>query len=1305
MSNGTGDLDVLSENLSSPLVDSSVTFWVRLGSGPALQTVAQARDKTSSLTMWGLLYDPSHHGFYFYPHTDTGSSEIYTGNDSVPLSTWTKVEIDYAAEAAGGAQLYIDGQTQPEWGVTGDYTRSADLQKLQLWDDSTATTDFDDVQIATTTLNAPSAPTGVQDTPRDGAVRLTWNTPQTGGSEITGYQITPYIDGTAQTPILTNSDTTQTVSGLTNGTTYTFTVAAINAVGTGPASASSDGATPLPANTPGAPTAVQGVPGNSAVTLSWTPPADDSGSSISNYQVTPYVNGVAQAPVLTSSSNPSAFISGLTNGTAYTFTVAAINSAGLGSESDPSAAITPQMPVTRYTQTVFSDGFESGDLKAWTGAAGTSSVSVTGLAARSGSFGARIANPPGAYEVIGETLPNAVRDSAVSFWVRVEPGGGLQTLAQARDQSSSQTMWGLLYDGTQQGLYFYPYTSTGSTQIFTGPGSVPTNTWVKIEVDYEASTTGGTQLYIDGQTQSGWGASGDYSRTANLQKLQLWDDSTATTDFDDVKVATPPPDDDTAPDAPNGVQGVARDSAVNLSWTAPSNDGGNPIQTYRITPYIGPSAQTTIVTGSTATNATVTGLKNGTTYTFTVEASNAVGTSADSPLSAPVTPQAATVPGAPSSVQGTSRDSAVGLSWTAPDSDGGGSITGYQITPYIGSTAQTPIVTSTAATSRVVSALTNGTAYTFTVAAINSAGTGAPSSPSGSVTPAAAELPGAPTAVTGTASDGAVKLSWNAPSSDGGSSITGYRITPYIGSTAQTPVVTTDDSTSDKVTGLTDGTAYTFTVAAINSVGTGPDSDPSAAVTPQVLNPIQAENEQPGDPNWGNVTAPNDPDDISGYGSQISINRGQSINFYVTTTAATVNINVYRMGWYDGAGARLMDAMGTFPGVDQPQATPDPTTGMVSENWSKTATLAVPSSWTSGVYLAQLQASNGYGAYIIFIVRDDGGHEPILFQASTNTYEAYNVYGGTSLYNNGPTDTTFPQSQYPHALKVSYDRPFLNGDGAGDFLRWEYPFLRWLEKNGYDAAYTTDVDTDNNATADPITNHKAFLVVGHDEYWSQNMRQNVQNAIAAGVNVAFFAGNESYWQIRYENDTAGTANRVIVGYKDRAEVNQGGGPDPMFGVNNSLVTTDFRDPIVNEPEDAMMGEMFGGETPGDNPQPYVVTNPSSWVFDGTGFTNGTSIPGIVGYEYDHYTGDATTPAGTQVLSSTPLVNQETNQTDTANSTIYTAPSGARVFEAGTIEWSWGLDNFGGNTYVDPGIQRVTSNVLGVFTGTLSIPGS
>jgi hypothetical protein len=367
---------------------------------------------------------------------------------------------------------------------------------------------------------------------------------------------------------------------------------------------------------------------------------------------------------------------------------------------------------------------------------------------------------------------------------------------------------------------------------------------------------------------------------------------------------------------------------------------------------------------------------------------------------------------------------------------------------------------------------------------------------------------------------------------------------------------------------------------------------------------------------------------------------------------------------------------------------------MVTENWTRTATLNVPSSWTTGVYLVRLLSSAGYGSLIFFVVRNDGGHEAIEFQTSVATYQAYNQYGGTSLYNNNTDKSVYTPA---HATKVSFDRPFQEGSGAGQFLWWEYPFVRWLEKNGYDVTYTTDVDT--HANSNPLTNHRAFLAVGHDEYWSKGMRDNVESAIANGVNVGFFAGNESYWQVRFEPNAGGVANRVMVGYKDLADCTTcTGGPDPVFGVDNSQLTVLWRDSRVNRPEQRMMGVQFGGEV---NNADFIVKNASHWVYAGTGWTDGTRVPGIVGYEYDHFYGDADTPANITVLSNTPVINTENNKPDTANATIYTAPSGATVFAAGTIQWSWGLDNFGGTSFVNAGVQKATANILERFTRTPS----
>jgi Abnormal spindle-like microcephaly-assoc'd, ASPM-SPD-2-Hydin len=458
------------------------------------------------------------------------------------------------------------------------------------------------------------------------------------------------------------------------------------------------------------------------------------------------------------------------------------------------------------------------------------------------------------------------------------------------------------------------------------------------------------------------------------------------------------------------------------------------------------------------------------------------------------------------------------------------------------------------------------------------------------------------------------------------------------------------------------------------------------------LNAIQTENSNPGTPGWNDFSAVLNDTTLSGYGSKISVNHGDSIDFYVTTTSSSVSIDIYRTGYYGGVGARKLASLGSFPGVQQPIPTPDPKTGIISCNWTKTTTLNIPSNWVTGVYLAKLTDSKGDSSFIFFVVRNDGGHEAIDFQTSVTTYEAYNTWGGTSLYNNNTNGKIYP---YPHATKVSFDRPFNPGDsnGAGHYLFYEYKFVYWAESQGFDLTYTTDVDTDTNVN--PLTNHKAFLSVGHDEYWSKGMRDNVQNAINAGVNAAFFSANSVYWQIRFEPNAAGVPNRVEVGYKDFAEQTDPPGPDPQWNVNNALVTTTWRDPVVNKPENGLMGVMYEEQV--NQSYPFVVKNASNWVYTGTGFVDGSSVAGIVGYEYDKVWNNGATPSGLTILGNSPVVGNEGVGNSVSNATIYKAASGAWVFAAGTIQWSWGLANIQSNTYANAGIQQMTANILNAFT--------
>ncbi len=277
------------------------------------------------------------------------------------------------------------------------------------------------------------------------------------------------------------------------------------------------------------------------------------------------------------------------------------------------------------------------------------------------------------------------------------------------------------------------------------------------------------------------------------------------------------------PSAPTAVSATPRNGEATVSWTAPANNG-SAITNYIVTPYIGAAAQTAQTFNASATSRVVTGLTNSSVYTFKVAAVNARGTGAQSTASNTVTVGTPAAPPAASAVPGAAQAT---VSWTAP-ANNGSAITGYQVVPIVNGTPQAPRLFASTATSQVITGLTNGTTYTFAVAAVNARGTGLAKT-------TAAITVGAPTApplVTATAGAGKATVTWTAPASNNGAAITNYIVTPFIGGVAQTPVTFNASQLTRQISGLTPGTAYTFTVSAVNSRGTGPASAPSNSATP-----------------------------------------------------------------------------------------------------------------------------------------------------------------------------------------------------------------------------------------------------------------------------------------------------------------------------------------------------------------------------------------------------------------------------------------------------------------------------------------
>ena len=313
----------------------------------------------------------------------------------------------------------------------------------------------------------------------------------------------------------------------------------------------------------------------------------------------------------------------------------------------------------------------------------------------------------------------------------------------------------------------------------------------------------------------------------------------------------------------------------------------------------------------------------------------------------------------------------------------------------------------------------------------------------------------------------------------------------------------------------------TTTMVALAEEG-GPCSPP--------VNPIACENSLPGTPasTW-DITGAGDPS-IQGFATDISVNGGGTVQFKIKTDSTSYEVQIYRLGWYNGDGARLVDTV--EPSASLPQTQDDcawaegPET-LDCATWAVSASWPVPSTAVSGVYIARLHRLDTEGdSHIPFVVRDDASTSPVFFQTSDSTWQAYNAYGGSSFYTGG---------EHGRAYKVSYNRPFATrGDNGGrDFLfANEYPMIRFLERNGYDVSYTTNVDSHRRGNL--IANHDMFLSVGHDEYWSGQQRANVEAARDAGVNLAFFSGNEVFWKTRWEASTDGsnTAYRTMVCYKE-----------------------------------------------------------------------------------------------------------------------------------------------------------------------------
>jgi hypothetical protein len=329
----------------------------------------------------------------------------------------------------------------------------------------------------------------------------------------------------------------------------------------------------------------------------------------------------------------------------------------------------------------------------------------------------------------------------------------------------------------------------------------------------------------------------------------------------------------------------------------------------------------------------------------------------------------------------------------------------------------------------------------------------------------------------------------------------------------------------------------------------------------------------------------------------------------------------------------------------------------------------------TGIYLIKLSSSLGE-TFVPLIVREPTKGAGILYPVSTNTYQAYNDWGGTSLYVNHRSDW-----KPSHAYAVSFDRPYTHGNGAGELLDKDADFIAFAEGQGYDIAYVSDADLDDDPSL--VDGRRMLAFQGHTEYWTAGMRQAADRAIARGTHIAFFAANNAYWQVRFSS----ASKRVLIGYKEFAKL------DPANTIDPTHVTTRWRDPPLKQPENALIGEMFGSWV--WSASPLRVSDPGSWPWTGAGVQRDSIIAGVYNDEVDWRVDNGFAPSGVSAIGDA-LVEGHNGQFALAETTLYTAASGAQVFSAGSISWS---KSVGGPGQWDLRVQQLVANIFSRFAGT------
>jgi hypothetical protein len=430
---------------------------------------------------------------------------------------------------------------------------------------------------------------------------------------------------------------------------------------------------------------------------------------------------------------------------------------------------------------------------------------------------------------------------------------------------------------------------------------------------------------------------------------------------------------------------------------------------------------------------------------------------------------------------------------------------------------------------------------------------------------------------------------------------------------------------------------------------------------------VQRENALPGTAAWRITGAPHSGF-IEGFADLTYARTGQPVRLFVSTSASSFRVEAYRVGYYGGTGGRLVWASPPFHGKAQPTCPVTTGVNMVAcDNWTSSMSMQVTESFPPGDYLLKLVGAGDEQSYVPLTVWDPASHATYLVKNDVFTWQAWNSYGGYDYYQ-GIGDC--PAGGYPlcsRARVVSYDRPYADGQGSGDFLTMEAPLVRFLEERGLDVTYVDDLLVQQHPGV--LTGHLALLTLGHDECWSLGERSAVTKAHSAGLNIAFFGASGVLRHVRTQPSPLG-ADRELVDYRDSAADPLNGKGDPRQVTGNT-----WGSPPASWPQESLVGEAYNGFLDPGVHGAMTVTDPSAWFFAGTNLAKGATLPDLIASDVDSVGAAQAHPPDVQVLAHSPLpvrqaqVNVRDGPVFYSDMTYYTDPAGkAGVWDSGTNNW-------------------------------------